>query len=80
MNPSCFAGIWLKVVPITKSGSFLKYKGEVLAQGRDAAKQVLEENKKLAKEIKAAVYKKIEENRKPKSKKDKKTKEKEDSS
>lgn len=46
---------------IEKSGSFLKYKGEVLAQGREAAKQMLEEDKKLLKELESEIYKKVEE-------------------
>lgn len=46
---------------IEKSGSFLKFKGEVIAQGRDAAKLILKENKKLAKEIETEIFKKIKE-------------------
>ncbi len=46
---------------IEKSGSFLKYKEEVLAQGREAAKQILMEDKKLAKEIENEVYKMVKE-------------------
>lgn len=44
---------------IQKSGSFFKYNGEVLAQGREAAKQRLEEDSKLAKDIEAAIWQKI---------------------
>jgi recombination protein RecA len=44
---------------IEKSGSFYKYKSEVLAQGREATKAVLEENSKLAKEIEEAIWKHI---------------------
>ena len=40
---------------IEKSGSFLKYKGEVISQGREAAKQVLAENNTLYKEIETAI-------------------------
>ncbi len=43
---------------IEKSGSFFKYKGEVLAQGREASKEVLEEKPKLADQIKEAIWKK----------------------
>jgi recombination protein RecA len=43
---------------IEKSGSFFKYKDEVLAQGREAAKIVLEEKPKLAKQIEDAIWKK----------------------
>jgi recombination protein RecA len=53
---------------IEKSGSFLRYKGEVLAQGREAAKQVLEDDKKLAKEVEEEIYKKVKEQRKITSK------------
>lgn len=41
---------------IEKSGSFYRYKGEVLAQGREATKGVLEENDKLMKEVEAAIW------------------------
>jgi recombination protein RecA len=44
---------------IQKTGSFFKYKGEVLSQGREAAKNKLDENPQLAKEIQAAVWKQI---------------------
>jgi recombination protein RecA len=48
---------------VEKSGSFLKYKGKVLAQGREAAKLVIEENSKLAKEIETEIFKAVEERR-----------------
>ncbi len=41
---------------IQKSGSFFKYKGEVLAQGREAVKSLLDEDKKLASEIETAIW------------------------
>lgn len=44
---------------LEKSGSFFKYKGETLAQGREALKQHLEENPSLMKEIEAEVWRKI---------------------
>jgi recombination protein RecA len=44
---------------IQKSGSFFKYKGEVLSQGRDAAKIKLDENPDLAKEIEVAIWERI---------------------
>jgi recombination protein RecA len=44
---------------IQKTGSFFKYNGEVLAQGREGAKSKLDENPKLAKEIESAVWAKI---------------------
>lgn len=45
---------------IEKSGSFLKHKGEVLAQGHEAAKEILKENTKLAKEIESEIFKAVE--------------------
>ncbi len=41
---------------ITKSGSFYSYEGNRLAQGRDAAKNVLRDNPDLADEIEAKVF------------------------
>jgi recombination protein RecA len=44
---------------INKSGSFYKYNGEVLAQGREATKGMLEENLKLAKDIESQIWARI---------------------
>lgn len=44
---------------IQKSGSFYKYNNEVLGQGREATKMVLDENSKLAKEIETEIWKNI---------------------
>lgn len=44
---------------LERSGSFYKYKGEVLGQGREAAKEVLASKSGLLKEIEKAVWKKI---------------------
>lgn len=44
---------------IQKSGSWFSYKGENLAQGRDAVKALLEEDKALAKEVEAAIKSKV---------------------
>ncbi len=44
---------------IEKAGSFFKYKGQVLAQGRDALKAELEGNPKLMKEIEDLVIQKV---------------------
>lgn len=44
---------------IQKSGSFFKYNGEVLAQGREAAKLRLDEDPKLAKDIELAIWSQI---------------------
>lgn len=41
---------------ITKAGSFFKYEGEVLAQGREAAKQYLAEHPKTIEEIKQKIW------------------------
>lgn len=41
---------------IEKSGSFYKYKGEVLAQGREALKTVLEEDHALMKELQSKIW------------------------
>jgi recombination protein RecA len=42
---------------IEKAGSFFKYKGEVLAQGREATKQALTEKPAVAKEIEKEIWK-----------------------
>ncbi len=42
---------------ITKSGSFYKYQGQMLGQGREAAKMELDKNTKLAKEIETKILK-----------------------
>jgi recombination protein RecA len=44
---------------IEKSGSFFKYKGEMLAQGREATKAVLEEKSDLMKKIEKEIWDKI---------------------
>ena len=44
---------------IEKSGSFYKYKNEVISQGREAAKRLLDEHHKLAEEIHKAIWKKV---------------------
>lgn len=46
---------------IEKSGSFFKYKGAVLAQGREALKIKLREDAPLMKEIEKEIWKKIKE-------------------
>lgn len=46
---------------IEKSGSFFKYHGEVLAQGREAVKALLAENEKLRKELEKQIWDKIRE-------------------
>src|SRR4029077_16640204 len=46
---------------IEKRGSWLNYKGTQLAQGRDAAKEVLKNDKALYEEIEAAVKAKLDE-------------------
>ncbi len=49
----------LELGVIEKSGSFLKYEGEVLAQGREAAKLLLEEKSDLMKKIEKDIHKKV---------------------
>lgn len=44
---------------IEKSGSFFKYKGEMLAQGREATKTVLEEKPDIMKKIEKEIWDKI---------------------
>lgn len=45
---------------LERSGSFYKYQGEVLAQGREATKDKLKEDEKLMKEIEKAIWQKIQ--------------------
>lgn len=42
-----------------RSGSFYKYNGEVVAQGKEATKDVLKENSKLLKEIESKIWEKV---------------------
>lgn len=44
---------------IEKSGSFFKYKGEVMAQGREGAKQYLTDHQSVMKEIEQAIWAKV---------------------
>lgn len=44
---------------LEKSGSFYRYKGEVLAQGREATKKTLEDNAKLMAEVEKEIWQKI---------------------
>ncbi len=53
--------IGLKEGILVRSGSFYKYKGEVLAQGREATKQRLKAEPKLMKEIEKEIWAKIRE-------------------
>jgi len=46
---------------IEKAGSFFKYKGNVLAQGREAVKEKFKEDQPLMKEIEKEIWKKIKE-------------------
>ena len=48
---------------VTKAGSFFKYEGEVLAQGREAAKSYLAEHPKTLEEIKAKIWEVIRQER-----------------
>lgn len=58
-HTGCLIDVGIELNVIDKSGAFLKYKGEVLAQGREAAKAVLMENHKLAKDIEAEIWQRI---------------------
>ena len=49
----------VKYEVIEKSGSFFKYQGEVLAQGREATKAHLAENSKLAEKIEQEIRDKV---------------------
>lgn len=49
-------GVQYKI--IDKSGSFFKYKNEVIAQGREATKKALEDNPKLKEELRLLVWNK----------------------
>jgi recombination protein RecA len=44
---------------LERSGSFYKYQGEVIAQGREAVKASLKENSKLLKEIEKKIWEKV---------------------
>lgn len=44
---------------IEKSGSFFRYKGKVLGQGRESVKIAIDENDKLAKELDAEIWKTV---------------------
>jgi recombination protein RecA len=46
---------------IEKSGAFFKYKGKVLAQGREGVKMTLDEDPKLTAEIEKAIWQKVKE-------------------
>ena len=49
---------------LVKSGSFIKYKDNVLAQGREAAKEKFKEDPTLMKEIEKEIWKRIKEENK----------------
>jgi recombination protein RecA len=44
---------------LNKSGSWFSYEGSKLAQGREAAKQVFEDNPELAEEVEAKIMEKL---------------------
>lgn len=56
---------------LDKAGSFFKYKGEVLAQGREALRQELEQNTKLMQELETLIREKIKEGKLPRDVKEK---------
>lgn len=45
---------------IEKSGAFYRYKGKILGQGHEAAKEAIAEKKKLAQEIEEMIWKSVE--------------------
>jgi len=49
----------IKLEVVDKSGAFLKYDGQVIGQGREAAKKYLQDNQKIAQKIETEVKKKI---------------------
>jgi len=44
---------------INKSGSFFKYKEQMIGQGREAAKKYLNENQNIMEEIEKTVWEKV---------------------
>jgi len=56
---------------LDKAGSFFKYKGEVLAQGREALRQELEQNAKLLQELEVAIREKMKDGNLPRDVKEK---------
>ena len=44
---------------LEKRGAWISYKGDLVGQGRDAAKAALKENPKLEKELMAAILEKV---------------------
>ncbi len=58
-HTGCLIDVGIELGVIEKSGAFLKYKGAVLAQGREAAKIALAENHKLSKDIEAEIWQRI---------------------
>lgn len=59
---------------IQKSGSWFSYNGSKLAQGRDAAKRVIQDNPELADELEALIMEALNSGKPKKSKADKKAK------
>ena len=45
---------------LTKKGAWISYKGDLIGQGREDAKQTLAEDEKLMAEITAAILEKVE--------------------
>jgi len=50
---------------LEKSGSFFKYKGQVIGQGREAAKEYLRENPNVMKEVELGIWEKVKPEPKP---------------
>jgi recombination protein RecA len=62
---------------VEKSGSFYKYKGEVIAQGKEAAKEYLRENPEVMTKIEREIWEKVKPEPRSKAAKDALEKEKE---
>ena len=51
--------VGIEIGVIQKSGSFFRFNEEMLGQGREAVKVLLDENKKLATQIETEIWKKV---------------------
>lgn len=51
--------VGLELEVLTKSGAFIRYKEQMLGQGREATRLYLSENKKIAKQIEEEITKKV---------------------
>ena len=56
--------VGLELEVLTKKGAFIYHNDAILAQGREAARAVLTENEKLAKQVEDAIWKIVKEGKK----------------